>query len=153
VTWPIAKLHWYFVQVGGDGEKENKLLLFWPTVVIHKIGRESPLYKLSAADLTSENTKFEIIVVLDGIVEATGLTTQARSSYMPDEVLWGHRFQSITSSKSKNGDRVIDYSLFHKTIPTPTSPLSVYQIDSLSNVWKFMRIQVLNVNCRVCRYR
>jgi len=122
------------MEVGGDGEKENKLLLFWPTTIIHRINSSSPLYKLSAADVTPDNPRFEIIVVLEGIVEATGLTTQARSSYMPSEIKWGHRFKNVTSSKSKSGNRVIDYSLFHETVHVPTSPLSAHQIDTLSSI-------------------
>jgi len=122
------------MEVGGDGEKENKLLLFWPTTIIHRINSSSPLYKLSAADVTPDNPRFEIIVVLEGIVEATGLTTQARSSYMPSEIKWGHRFKNVTSSKSKSGNRVIDYSLFNETVHVPNSPLSAHQIDTLSSI-------------------
>ena len=29
------------------------------------------------------------------MVEATGMTCQARSSYIEDEVLWGHRFEPV----------------------------------------------------------
>ena len=36
-------------------------------------------------------SRFEIIVTLEGIIEATGNTTQARTSYLPNEVRWGHR--------------------------------------------------------------
>lgn len=73
-------------QVGGDGEMDDKILLFWPTTIVHRITPESPLYNLTPADLNECNTSFEIIVVLEGIVESTGLTTQARSSYLPSEV-------------------------------------------------------------------
>ena len=33
--------------------------------------------------------------MFSGMVEATGMTCQARSSYIEDEVLWGHRFEPV----------------------------------------------------------
>ena len=42
-----------------------------------------------------KNEEFEIVVILEGMVEATGMTCQARSSYIEDEVLWGHRFEPV----------------------------------------------------------
>lgn len=65
---------------------DDRILLFWPTIIVHKVTPESPLYNLTPADLHPNNNSFEIIVVLEGIVESTGLTTQARSSYLPSEV-------------------------------------------------------------------
>ena len=37
------------------------------------------------------NEQFEIIVLLEGTVESTGQSSQARSSYLNTEILWGHR--------------------------------------------------------------
>lgn len=67
--------------------------LIWPTTVIHKIDESSPLYEISAVNLLSAN--FEIVVVLNGTVEATGQTTEASTSYQPSEILWGHRFKQL----------------------------------------------------------
>ena len=36
-----------------------------------------------------------IYFLILGMVEATGMTCQARSSYIEDEVLWGHRFEPV----------------------------------------------------------
>jgi len=74
------------MKVGGDGEKEDKILLFWPTTIIHEIDEDSPLANLNPNDLHLGNNAFEVIVVLEGVVETTGLMTQARSSYAPHEV-------------------------------------------------------------------
>ncbi|ODM96816.1 Inward rectifier potassium channel irk-1 [Orchesella cincta] len=74
------------LEVGGEGERNDKVLLFWPTIVMHKITDSSPLRNITAADLNSSNIVFEIIVVLEGIVDSTGLTLQARSSYISSEV-------------------------------------------------------------------
>jgi len=50
-------------------------------VVVHKIDQDSPLFNISAEELMKE--KFEIVVILEGVIESTGATTQARSSYLP----------------------------------------------------------------------
>ena len=34
-------------------------------------------------------------MVLEGIVEPTGMSIQARSSYTPHEILWGYRFMNL----------------------------------------------------------
>ena len=39
--------------------------------------------------------KFEIVVGLEGTIESTSSTFQARTSYLPDEILWGHRFEPM----------------------------------------------------------
>ena len=41
--------------------------------------------------------KWEIVVVLEGMVEATGGTTQARASYLPEEIYWGRRFKNVVT--------------------------------------------------------
>uniref|UniRef100_A0A3Q3MZE3 ATP-sensitive inward rectifier potassium channel 12-like n=1 Tax=Labrus bergylta TaxID=56723 RepID=A0A3Q3MZE3_9LABR len=64
--------------------------------------------------------EFEIVVILEGMVEATAMTTQARSSYLAKEILWGHRFEPVVFEK---GDRYhVDYSRFHKTYEVPSTP-------------------------------
>jgi potassium inwardly-rectifying channel subfamily J, other len=51
------------------------LFLKWPVTVVHYIKDEtSPLWDLSAEDL--ESTHFEIIVVMEGTIESTGMLTQ-----------------------------------------------------------------------------
>ena len=39
--------------------------------------------------------KFEVIVILEGIVESTGVICQARTSYLNTEILWGFRFMPM----------------------------------------------------------
>jgi len=55
----------------------------------------------------------QIVVILEGMVEATGMTTQARASYLPSEVLWGHRFQNMISLSKRNGYKV-NFQRFNK---------------------------------------
>jgi len=53
----------------GDGETEGRLFMVWPVIVEHRITEDSPLWELSAEQLGRE--KFELVVVLEGIVEST----------------------------------------------------------------------------------
>ncbi|CAG7816393.1 unnamed protein product, partial [Allacma fusca] len=99
-------------------EKSNKIFLFWPLTVAHILDESSPLGDLQPSDLSPDNTSFEIMVVLEGVVESTGLTVQARSSYLPSEILWGQRFQNIHSDVSDlTGQKILNYSRFHETYP------------------------------------
>ncbi|KAE8737651.1 hypothetical protein FOCC_FOCC016877 [Frankliniella occidentalis] len=96
----------------------SDLFFIWPTVVVHKIDSSSPLWNMSAVDMMHE--KFEIVAILEGTIETTSQTTQARSSYLPVEILWGHRFAPmVTYCRERHGYQV-DYSLFHCTTPVDT---------------------------------
>ena len=44
--------------------------------------------------IMSSNYRFEYIVTLEGVVEPSGNTTQARTSYLPEEILWGYHFKN-----------------------------------------------------------
>ncbi|KAG8295904.1 Inward rectifier potassium channel [Homalodisca vitripennis] len=106
---------------------DNDLIMIWPMVVVHKIDETSPLYRMSAADLIHE--RFEIIVVMEGTTESTGQTSQARTSYLPSEVLWGHRFQPLVSYSKERLAYQIDYSLFHRTQQVETPLCSAYDLQ------------------------
>lgn len=77
-------------------------MFIWPTLIVHKIDEDSPLFEISAQDLIKD--RFEIVTMLEGVVESTGMTTQARSSYLPSEILWGHRFESVVTFKRETGE-------------------------------------------------
>ncbi|CAH1104030.1 unnamed protein product [Psylliodes chrysocephalus] len=113
-------------KVGGDGE-EDKIFFIWPTTIVHKIDCNSPLYNMSANNLLRE--RFEIVVILEGVIESTGMTTQARSSYLPSEILWGHRFQSLITFKKDSGEYEVDYALFNNTVEVDTPLCSARELD------------------------
>lgn len=69
---------------------KEKLLLLWPVEVVHVIDSASPLYRHAICKDAKFDTDFEIIAVVEGIVEATGLVTQTRTSYTPEEIKWDH---------------------------------------------------------------
>ncbi|XP_049800395.1 G protein-activated inward rectifier potassium channel 3-like isoform X1 [Schistocerca nitens] len=116
------------LRVGGDGEEE-KIFFIWPTTIVHRIDKWSPLYPLSASEMLRE--RFEIVVILEGVIESTGMTTQARSSYLPSEILWGHRFEPLVTFKKETGEYEVDYSLFNNTYEVETPLCSAKALDEL----------------------
>lgn len=66
---------------------------------------------------------------VEGVIESTGMTTQARSSYLPSEILWGHRFENLISFKKDSGEYEVDYAVFNNTIPVDTPLCSARQLD------------------------
>ncbi|XP_047559199.1 inward rectifier potassium channel 18-like [Lutra lutra] len=96
----------------------DRIFLVSPITILHKIDEASLLFGISRQDLEMDD--FEIVVILEGMVEATAMTTQAPSSYLANEILWGHRFKPVLFDE-KNQYR-IDYSHFHKTYEVPSTP-------------------------------
>ncbi|XP_050540469.1 G protein-activated inward rectifier potassium channel 3-like isoform X2 [Daktulosphaira vitifoliae] len=127
----LLPFHQYELKVGGDGV-EDRIFFIWPTTIVHKITPDSPLYMLSAADFLRE--KFEIVVVLEGVIESTGMTTQARSSYLPNEILWGHRFETLVSYKKETGEHEVNYSLFNNTYVVDTPLCSAHDLKKLVSI-------------------
>jgi len=84
--------------------------------VMHEIDRDSPLYGATAASLEAVNT--ELIVTATGIDETIAQRVHARTSYLPDEILWDHQFVDVIGW-TEDGSRVIDYRRFHDTAPLP----------------------------------
>ncbi|XP_048829188.1 potassium inwardly rectifying channel subfamily J member 11, like [Brienomyrus brachyistius] len=110
--------------------RSNGIFLVSPLIISHTIERDSPLYDLSAQSLPNEN--LEVIVILEGVVETTGITMQARTSYTPEEILWGRRFVSIITEE--DGRYSVDYSKFGNTIPVRMSSLSAKELDQTRGV-------------------
>ncbi|CAL7934930.1 unnamed protein product [Xylocopa violacea] len=119
------------LKVGGDGE-EDKIFFIWPTTIVHKIDEKSPLYHISASDMLRE--RFEIVVILEGVIESTGMTTQARSSYLPSEILWGHRFEHIITFKKETGEYEVNYTLFNNTYEVDTPLCSAADLDKIRSM-------------------
>ncbi|XP_032430910.1 G protein-activated inward rectifier potassium channel 1-like [Xiphophorus hellerii] len=114
----------------GFGTGADQLFLVSPLTICHEINTNSPFFDLSQRSLMNE--QFEIVVILEGIVETTGMTCQARTSYTEDEVLWGHRFLPVMSLEE--GFFRVDYSQFHNTFEVPTPPYSVKEQEEKSSL-------------------
>ncbi|XP_011298555.1 uncharacterized protein [Fopius arisanus] len=113
----IMAQHQQELDVGTDGHN-GSIFFIWPMMIIHKINSNSPFYIMSAEDMLTE--RFEVVVILEGTIESTGQTTQARSSYLPQEILWGHRFEPMVSYSKERQGYEVDHSLFNTTTQVDT---------------------------------
>ncbi|NXK46779.1 KCNJ5 protein, partial [Chauna torquata] len=103
---------------------EDRLFLVEPQIICHVINQGSPFWDMSAESLKRE--QFEIIIIFEGIVEATGMTCQARTSYTEDEILWGYRFEPCMSLEK--GAFRVDYSRFELTFEVQTPAASAKEM-------------------------
>ncbi|XDV39896.1 hypothetical protein PO909_009072 [Leuciscus waleckii] len=78
------------LNVGFDNGTD-RIFLVSPVTIVHEIDEESPFFE-------------------EGMVEATAMTTQCRSSYLTSEIVWGHRFEPV------------DYSFFNRTYEVTDTP-------------------------------
>ncbi|KAG9471183.1 hypothetical protein GDO78_015531 [Eleutherodactylus coqui] len=108
----------------------NNMFLVAPLIICHVVDKRSPLYDVSASDLSTQD--LEIIVILEGVVETTGITTQARTSYITEEILWGHRFVPIVSEEE--GVYSVDYSKFGNTTKVATPRCSARELDEKPSI-------------------
>lgn len=111
------------VQVDSAG---SDLFLLWPITIVHKINEDSPFYRLSAADMLKR--KFEIVLILQGTVQSTGQGTNAQTSYLANEILWGHRFATMVSFNPGNQCYEANYDNFEKTVRIQMPMCSVADI-------------------------
>ena len=118
-------LHQSELNIGYD-TGADRLFLVTPLTIVHIIDETSPFWRVSASSMANET--FEIVVILDGQVEATGMAVQARTSYVEKEVLWGHRFSPILMLE--NGYYSVNYAGFNDTfeVSTPSeSPEEIFE--------------------------
>ncbi|XP_073975828.1 ATP-sensitive inward rectifier potassium channel 12-like isoform X2 [Rhodnius prolixus] len=115
------------VSVDEGGED---IFLLWPVTVVHKIDIDSPFYNMSPEDIHS--TKFEVVTTLVCTTDTTGRLTEARCSYTPNEILWGHRFRNIITSCDDGLEA--DYGLFNCTEPVDTTKCSARRFTEISRL-------------------
>lgn len=84
--------------------------LIWPVTAAHEIDKNSPLYGITAQQL--KRNLFEVIVILEGTIESTGQSMQARTSYLPSEILWGCKFEEVLKFNKFLCEYEVDYSKF-----------------------------------------
>ncbi|XP_075704885.1 ATP-sensitive inward rectifier potassium channel 8 [Rhinoderma darwinii] len=125
----VVPIHQIDVPVDNSIESNN-IFLVAPLIICHIIDRRSPLYDVSASDLSTQD--LEVIVILEGVVETTGITTQARTSYITEEILWGHRFVSVVSEEE--GVYCVDYSKFGNTAKVATPRCSARELDEKPSI-------------------
>ena len=127
-TLPFAEFNVPFTTT----DVSNSVFLAWPTMLEHRIDENSPLFDVSASNLNQQ--PFELIVILEGVTESTGMTTQARTSYLPYEIRWGHRFERLVTSQKEKGHYSIDYSRFNHCFPVDCTRLSARELSMFEHV-------------------
>ncbi|XP_071326780.1 G protein-activated inward rectifier potassium channel 3 [Trachinotus anak] len=105
----------------------DRLFLVEPQVIQHNIDSNSPLWELGPEQLRRQ--QFEIIVILEGIVEATGMMCQAKTSYIETEIEWGARFEPCMTLEK--GSFRVDLRRFHTTYEVPLPNCSASQAHQL----------------------
>ncbi|KAJ8396418.1 hypothetical protein AAFF_G00017240 [Aldrovandia affinis] len=88
--------------------------LILPLAFYHVIDEASPLWGLTAENLQTRD--FELVVTLNATMESTAATCQSRTSYVPEEIMWGYEFKPVLFS-SPNGKFVADFNYFDDIRP------------------------------------
>lgn len=124
----MLKLHRTPLEVKVD-ECGNDIPLIWPVIVAHKIDINSPLHGISPQRLKRHT--FEIVVILEGSIESTGQSMQARTSYLPSEILWECKFEPLLKFNKFLCEYEVDYSKFDCVALAddmiPSSPVELRQ--------------------------
>ncbi len=87
-------------------------VLSW--TILHTIDEASPLYGLTADDLTVADAFF--VLTVTGQDETSAQTVQARETYQSNELSWNHRYADVLSVLD-DGTTVLDYDRFHVIEP------------------------------------
>jgi inward rectifier potassium channel len=92
---------------------ERRKVVFFPLswTIVHPISNQSPLYGKTQEDLAQSDGEFDIL--LTGIDETFSQTVHARSSYKPEEVVWGAKFSNIFIRAVSSELIAIDISRLH----------------------------------------
>ena len=65
------------------------------------------------------------------------MTTQARTSYLPSEIVWGYRFERLITFQRDDGLYRIDYSRFNLTYPVDMITCSAKELKELHELEKW----------------
>lgn len=85
-------------------------LFFLTWQVMHRIDEASPLFGLDRGSLEAMNG--EVVVVMRGLDETFVSTIHARTSYLPDEIMFGRKLANVLGF-GPDGRRIIDFTRFH----------------------------------------
>merc|ERR1719167_950827 len=113
--------------ISPETTNESCIFFVWPLDIVHVIDENSPLYTMSEGDFATDS--FEIILVMEGMNETSNMIFQARTSYLPSEILWGHRFEQMQLYRKDNNKFEINFSAFHSTYEVDTPLKSARDIE------------------------
>lgn len=96
---------------------ERDKVVFFPLAwtIVHPIGETSPLRGATRDSLAAEDA--EILVMLGGFDEVSSQTVHARSSYKPDEIVFGAKFLSMFNPTGERESISVDLRRIHDTEP------------------------------------
>jgi inward rectifier potassium channel len=95
-----------------ERERSNAFALSW--TVMHKIDENSPLFGRRASDLAAEEATLN--VAISGVDETLNDTVHARTSYEPNQIIFGSRFADILFER-ESGRWSVDFRNFHDVLP------------------------------------
>jgi inward rectifier potassium channel len=87
-------------------------------LVVHPITPDSPLHGETPESLRTKDV--DLVASMTGLDETLSQSVHARHAWMPDQILWGHRFADVLVSLP-DGRRAIDYRRFHLVEPDGTA--------------------------------
>ncbi|XP_029956003.1 ATP-sensitive inward rectifier potassium channel 15-like [Salarias fasciatus] len=105
-----TQIHQSSVDFHMDSSGECPFLIL-PLAFYHVLDERSPLSGLTAGNLLTRD--FELLVTLNATMESTAATCQSRTSYVPQEILWGYEFMPVLFS-TPSGRYVADFKFFDK---------------------------------------
>ena len=117
------------LKISPDKSEESCIFFVWPLEIIHVIDEDSPFYDITATELPKQ--KFELVAVLEGTNETSNAKFQARTSYLPHEILWGHRFESMMLFRRDQNRYQVNFSAFHSTFEVSTPTISAKQLETI----------------------
>lgn len=103
-----------FIEFKSEGGGDI-LTLLWPAVMYHTIDVNSPLWPPEKLDEFGGFS--ELVVLLEGVIESTSMTVQVRTSYIPEEIHFGYKFQTICPQVQENDKYQCSYFDFNTIIP------------------------------------
>ncbi|XP_051921475.1 ATP-sensitive inward rectifier potassium channel 10-like isoform X2 [Hippocampus zosterae] len=123
-TWPseegaALRLDQRNVSFRVDTSSDSPFLII-PLTFYHVIDDGSPL-RAWAARGGDQAADFELLVILSATVEPTSATCQVRTSYLPDEILWGYEFPPVLSL-SASGAYVANFASFDQVAQAERRP-------------------------------
>ena len=104
---------------------EDRSVILLPVQVIHPIDKDSPFYGINPGDLIEDQDK-ELLVFMEAVVEPSGSTTIARSSYLMDEIVWGWRFEPSVQLDTRSF--CIDMERINSLVEDPVTPKIIEEL-------------------------
>ncbi len=93
--------------------KANALVLNW--TIVHPVNENSPFYKLSKEDILQ--SRAELLVYVKGYDEGYANTVISRTSYTPDELVFGARFVMMYQPSKEGNHTVLDHNKLNEFEP------------------------------------